>query len=564
LQISNKQCSNETPKFAIFDESAKLELDMKIERENLSPTEIRVKIEMTKEDWQPYLDRKLEKYAKTLKVPGFRPGKIPKNVVLNQLGRNAVENETLEEAVDELYNDYLKQQQLTALGRPQTSIINAPIDQKDPLVLVELTQEIFPQVEIPDAKEIAIEIEDQASIEKSLYNHQLDDLRKKFASLVPVDRPSQDGDFLSVDLVAKQGDKEVEKNLNQSIEIKSDGLSLEGIYKNVLGVKAGDVKTFESNLVGGDHAGEPAQIELTVKSVKTLNLPELDDDFAKLASQFSTYAEFEADLKKSVSANAQNLQLNYASQKLTDLLIEKIEVPIPPQMTERMIASEKYKRMGAIDEKEVEKLNKSLMEAEPEIREHVESEAKLEIILESLARKTQAQVTQEGLAEFIYQNAAASSQDPAEYLKQVQESGQLPYFISHLRNLNGLRIFLSQIVIKDTQGAVLDFGLPQPVQQPVSAETATTESIGTESTVADSAAASSSSAGTAAKKTKSTDSESPAANSIDTDTAATEFTVAESTDTSETAATEPAVTDTKNTKPNENKSTDTNKKEDQV
>jgi trigger factor len=545
---------------------------MKIERENLSPTEIKVKIEMTKEDWQPYLDQKLEKYAKTLKVPGFRPGKIPKNVVLNQLGRNAVENETLEEAVDELYNDHLKQQQLTALGRPQTSIINAPIDQKDPLVLVELTQEIFPQVEIPDVKEFTIEIEDQASIEKSLYSRQLDDLRKKFASLVPVDRPSQDGDFLSVDLVAKQGDKEVEKNLNQSIEIKSDGLPLEGMYKNVLGVKAGDVKTFESNLVGGDHAGEAAQIELTVKSVKTLNLPELDDDFAKLASQFSAYAEFEADLKKSVSANAQNLQLNYASQKLTDLLIEKIEVPIPPQMAERMIASEKYQRMGAIDEKDVEKLNKSLMEAEPEIREHVESEAKLEIILESLARKTQAQVTQEGLAEFIYQNAAASSQDPAEYLKQVQESGQLPYFISHLRNLNGLRIFLSQIVIKDTKGAVLDFSLPQPLQQADSteaatAETATTESTGTKSTIVDSAAASSSSDDAAAKKTKSTDSESGATNSIDADpgdSAVTESTVAAPTDPVATAATEPAATVTKNTKPNENKSTDTNKKEDQV
>ncbi|MDR2538678.1 MAG: trigger factor, partial [Bifidobacteriaceae bacterium] len=293
---------------------------MKIEHENLNETEIKVTLEMTREDWEPYQDKKLTELAKTLKVPGFRPGKVPKAVVLNQLGKTAVENETLEETIHELYRAYLTDKQITVLGRPTTNIINQPIDGRDPYVKVEFTQEAFPEIKLPDAKTVQIQVDTASEIESKLFDTQIQTLREKFATLVAVDRKSKADDYLSIDLKAFQNGQEVESSLNQSIRLNADALVMENMFKNLLGTKAGDVKKFQSTLVGGDHAGESADIEVTVNSVKQMDLPELNDDFAKLSSQYTTYKEQEASLKKSAQDRVKETQINQASQKLMEHL----------------------------------------------------------------------------------------------------------------------------------------------------------------------------------------------------------------------------------------------------
>ena len=192
--------------------------------------------------------------------------------------------------------------------------------------------DVRPEFEIPKYDGLKIEVE-AAEVTPDEVETELENLRSRFGTLITVDRPAAKGDFVQLDLVAKVGETQVDSANSISYEVGSGEL-IEGIDDAVETLTAGESTTFESKLLGGDHEGEMAQIEVTVLSVKERELPEADDDFAQIASQFDTIGELRADLKEQLAKQKTFGQGAEARDKLLAALLEKTEIPVPDSLFE--------------------------------------------------------------------------------------------------------------------------------------------------------------------------------------------------------------------------------------
>jgi trigger factor len=430
----------------------------------LSDSEVEVTLELSKTDWQPYLDKKIPQLAKDLNVPGFRKGKIPAPVVINQLGRTAVENQVLNDVIDELFEKYLTETALIPYGRPKTNVVNAPADDKDPYVKVVLTQNVFPTIQIPQPDTIKVTVKTLAEAEKALFKQEVSQLQEKFGTLISVDRPAQAGDYLSVELRGFQKGKEVETSLNQSVRLIKNQIEMEGLYDALMGAKTDDIRKFTAKLVGGDHRGEEADIEVKVKSVKQVELPKLNDEFAKLASEFSSWKELKANLETAAHNQAAAAQFSEATQKMEDELLAKTPIAVPERMIDDLVAASKRQLVNSLQEKDVAKLNKLLLDAEPALKADAEVDAKIEILYNTLAQQYQIQPTQNEVFNYIYHQALVYSQKPEDLIKQIQESGQLGAIVARVRLMKTRAKFLELITVEDTSGKTIKIE-PQSEEQ---------------------------------------------------------------------------------------------------
>jgi trigger factor len=428
---------------------------MKTSERRLSDSEVEVTLELSKTDWQPYLNKKIPELAKNLNVPGFRKGKIPAQVVLNRLGRTAVENEVLDDVIDELFEKYLTDNSLIPYGRPKTNIVNAPADDKDPYVKVVLTQDVFPTIQIPPPDSIKVTVKTAAEVEKALFEQEISHMQEKFATLVSVDRPAQDGDYLSVELRGFQQGKEVETSLNQSVRLVKNQIEMEGLYDALMGAKTDDIRKFTAKLVGGDHGGEEADIEVKVKSIKQAELPELNDEFAKLASQSSTWEELKGKVETAAHNQAMGAQFSEATQKMEDELLAKTPIAVPEKMIDDLVAASKRQLANSLQEKDVAKLNKLLLDAEPGLKAEAEGDAKIEILYNTMAKQHQIQPTQNEVLNYIYHQALIYNQKPEDLITQIQESGQLGAFVARVRLMKTRAKFLELITVEDTNGKTI-------------------------------------------------------------------------------------------------------------
>jgi len=299
--------------------------------ETLTPTRAKLTVEVTFEELKPSLDAAYRKIAQQITIPGFRRGKVPPALIDRQVGRGAVLDEAINDALPSLYTRALQENELQTLSQPEIDITRLEDGES-----LEFTAEVDvrPEITLPSFDGLAVTVADAVVTEEDV-EEQLQALRERFGTLVDVDRAAQDGDFVTIDLEARRDGEVVEGGQASGVSYQiGRGGMLEGMDEALTGKSAGESGTFETKLVGGELAGEDVEVEVAVTAVKEQQLPELDDEFAQMASEFDTLEELREDLRTRLGNTRRLEQASEARDALLEALLERVDIPVPEAVVE--------------------------------------------------------------------------------------------------------------------------------------------------------------------------------------------------------------------------------------
>jgi trigger factor len=435
--------------------------------ENVGPTRVKLDVEVPFEELKPSLDAAYKKIGSQVRIPGFRPGKVPSRIIDQRIGRAAVLEEAINAALPKAYGDAVRDTGVRALGQPEIEVTKLDDGQS-----LSFTAEVDvrPEITLPSLEGIDVSVDDAQVTEADL-DEQLDALRDRFATLAGVDRPVADGDFVGIDLTATVDGQTVEAGsaTNVSYEVGSGEL-LDGLDEALTGLSAGDSATFRTALQGGDHDGEQAEVEVTVKSVKEKQLPEADDEFAALASEFDTLAQLRDDLRERLGRVKLLEQGAQARDRVLERLLETVEFPLP----ESAVAAEvEYREhdvvhsLGhddALFDQFLARQGQTRENFTGQLRESAQQTVKAQFVLDAIADAQQLGVADAELTEYLVRQAARRNVSPQEFAKQVVDAGSLPALMADVRRNKALASVLSSAVVTDTSGQRVDVSALSPAQ----------------------------------------------------------------------------------------------------
>ncbi|QEW03331.1 trigger factor [Microbacterium lushaniae] len=412
--------------------------------EKLNPTRVKLHITVSPDELKPSIAHAYEHIAQDVQIPGFRKGKVPAPIIDQRIGRGAVLEHAVNEGLDSFYRQAVEAQGVRVIGRPSAEVVSLP-ELKDFSgdLVVEVEVDVRPEFDLPDYDDITITV-DAAEVDDAAIDEELDRLRGRFGTLVTVDRPAATGDFVELNLVATIEGTEIDRAEGVSYEVGSGEL-LEGIDEAIESLTAGEETTFRSKLVGGDHAGEEAEVAVTVTAVKERELPEADDDFAQIASEFDTIGELRDSLKERVAQQSTFAQGSAARDKLVEELLAKVEIPVPPQLIE--------------DEVHTHLENENRLEDDAhraEVTEASEKQFRTQMLLDKVAEQANVQVSQDELTQYLIQSAAQYGMAPQEFVDALQQGNQLPALVGEVARNKALAVALSKVTVVDTDGKPVD------------------------------------------------------------------------------------------------------------
>ncbi|MFT4305716.1 MAG: trigger factor [Microbacterium sp.] len=412
--------------------------------EQLSPTRVKLHITVSPEDLKHSIQHAYEHIARDVQVPGFRKGKVPAPIIDQRIGRGVVLEHAVNEGLDGFYREAIAANEVRVIGRPEAEIVELP-ELKDFSGDLKVTVEVDvrPEFELPAYEGVTITV-DAAEADDAAVDAELDRLRARFGTLVTVERPAKTGDFVELDLVATIDGAEIDRADGVSYELGSGEL-LDGIDEAIDSLTAGEDTTFRSTLVGGDHAGEEAEVAVSVKAVKERELPEADDDFAQMASEFDTIGELRESLAGRVAQQSVFAQGAAAREKLVDLLIEQADIPVPAGVVEAEVQAH-LEGEGRLEDDE----------HRAEVTAASEKQFRTQLVLDKLAEKVNVQVSQEELTQYLIQSAGQYGMSPQEFVEALQEANQLPALVSEIGRNKALGIALSSVNVVDSNGAPVD------------------------------------------------------------------------------------------------------------
>ena len=413
---------------------------MKSTVETLEPTKVRLTVEIPVEELKSEMDKAYKSIANQVSIPGFRKGHVPARIIDQRFGRAAVIEQVVNEVLPGQYSAAVSENELRPMSQPEVEVTEIPSTTGELTGQLVFTAQVdvVPAFDIPEyGKDTVIEV-DPVEVTDEDVQEELDALRGRFASLKTIKRQAKTGDFATIDLVATISGEEVDSVSDVSYEIGS-GTMLDGQDTALRKTHAGDVVTFTSTLKGGDHEGEEAEVTLTVKSVKERELPEADDDFAQMVSEFDTIDELKEDLKKQAAQTKQSQQALQARDRLVENLLSRTEILLPESVIEHELSHRVAEDASA--------------KAKKEAREAIEKEYRTEILAEELAKKNEVQVGQQELFDYAIQMSQNYGMDINRLFSDPQ---QISAVVADLGRAKALIEVLSEVTVKDTAGNDVD------------------------------------------------------------------------------------------------------------
>jgi trigger factor len=433
--------------------------------ETLSPTRVRLAVEVPFEELKPSLDAAYKKIGAQVKVPGFRPGKVPARVIDQRVGRATVLEEAINDALPRVYSKAARDAEIRPLGQPEIDVTNLDDGQS-----LSFTAEvdIRPEINLPELDGIAVTVPDVAVSDDEV-DEQLSGLRDRFGTLKGVERPVQSGDYVSLDLLAMAGGVEVEGGsaTGLSYEVGTGDL-IDGLDDALVGKSVGDSATFTSTLQQGDQAGAEAEITATVNSVKEKELPAIDDEFAQLASEFDTVDELKDDLRTKLGRVKAFEQGSQARDNVLEKLMETVEFPLPESAVKAEIDFREHEIVHSLghDDAMLDRYlgtqGKTRDEFNAELREGAEKSVRGQLLLDAIADKNDVQIGDAELTEYLIREAARYEMPPQEFANQIVQAGNLPDLIAGVRRSKALAGVLESAVITDESGNTVDLSALAP------------------------------------------------------------------------------------------------------
>ena len=428
---------------------------MKSTVETLSPTRVRLAIEVPFAELQPSLQKAYREIGSQVRIPGFRPGKIPTAVIDQRIGRGTVLNEAVQDAIPGQFLAAVREHDVRTLGRPDVEITEFGDGQ--PLRFT-AEVDVRPEFALPSLDDIEVTV-DEIKVGDEEVDEQLTGLRERFATLKTVERAAGNGDYVQLDLAASVDGEEVPGGsaTNVSHEVGS-GQLLPGLDEVLVGMSGGGSTTFTTQLVGGDFAGRDAEVSVTVRSVKEKQLPELDDGFAQLASEFDTLVELRDDLAGRITRVKRVEQLYSARDKALKALVEAAEVPAPDGVVREEVEHRKeamtdqLDRIGASMGEYLEAEGKTEEEVDAELTEAAAEGVRIQLVLDRLADAEDVQVGEEEFRHEVVHRAQRAGVPPQQYYDQLVRSGMAGALFGDVRRAKALGLVMDRVKIADAAG----------------------------------------------------------------------------------------------------------------
>jgi trigger factor len=417
--------------------------------EVLSPTRVRLDVEVAYAELESHVANAYKKVAAQVNIPGFRKGKIPAAMIDQRVGRGAVIDEAINTALPMFYGQAAREHSVAVIGRPEVDVKEF-VDNDKLVFTVEV--DVRPEVVLPDFSKITIEVDDVVVADADV-DEQIESLRTRFGTLTTVEREVKNGDFTTLDMTALIDGKEVDGGQANDIsyEVGSDKM-IDGLDEKLIGMKAGDVKTFETKLIG-QQEDEKGEVTATVKAVKERELPPVDDAFAKLASEFDTLAELKADFVTRLERVKKMEQGAQARDRLVEKLLADNEIPVPDNLVELEV-NDHLEGEGRLEDSE----------HRAEVDGQVRSSLKSDFLLDAIVASEDVQVTEIELTEYLVRTSQRYGMAPQQFAEELQKAGQIQQLVAEVTRAKALASVLGRITVKDASGNVIDLEAlaPQP------------------------------------------------------------------------------------------------------
>ncbi len=428
---------------------------MKSAVENLSPTRVRISIDVDFKDLEPHVTVAYETLAKQVSIPGFRKGKVPRQLIDQRVGRGTVLNEAINSALPDFYTQAARENDVLVVGRPSVDIKEVKDNQ---LLKFEVEVDIRPEVKLPDFSSIELSVDDVVVTDKDL-DEQIEALRTRFGTLTTIEKDAASGDFVTIDLVAELDGKEVEGGTANGIsyEVGSNRM-IDGLDSALEGMKVGESKTFNTQLVGMKE-GDTGEVTVTLQAVKKRELPDLNDEFAKLASEFETLEELKLDSRERLSRLKAMEQGAQARDNLLKHLLDTVEILVPEQLVTDEVNDHLEKENRLEDETH-----------RKEVTDEVTRSVRADFLLDSIVKAEEVQVTEAELTEYLIRTAARYGMSPDQFAQQLSQAGQIAALMAEVARTKALAVVLERVKIKDASGREVDLSklAPKPAEEPKS------------------------------------------------------------------------------------------------
>lgn len=428
---------------------------MKSAVEKLSPTRVKLSIDVPFAELATHIDGAYKSLSEKINIPGFRKGKVPAAMIDQRVGRAAVLDEAINAGLPTFYSQAAKDNDVLVIGRPNVEITEL-VDNEKFSFTVEV--DIRPDIKLPNFSEIKIEVDDVKVTDADI-DEQVESLRTRFGTLKTVDKVVAKGDFVTIDLVATKDGVELDGGVANDLSYEVGSASMiDGLDEAIIGLSKDGEKSFNTALVGMAE-GETGSVKVTVKAVKERELPPVDDEFAKLASEFETLTELKADLSKRLSRVKQMEQGAQARDLLVEKLISTIDIPLPAEIIEAEVNDHLEKEGRLEDDKH-----------RAEVNDEVKTTITREFLLDSIVKAEAIAVNESELTEYLVRASARYGMTPDQFIKEVSQAGQVTTMVAEVARAKALAQVLGRVKVVDKSGNKVDLEALAPKSEPEKSE----------------------------------------------------------------------------------------------
>jgi trigger factor len=413
---------------------------------------MKISIDVPFTELEPHINSAYKALGERITVPGFRKGKVPNAMIEQRVGRGAVLDEAINSALPVFYSNAAREHNVAVIGRPKVDITEL-VDREKLSLTIEV--DIRPELKLPNFSEMTIEVEDVVVSDKEI-DDQIDALRARFGTLTTVEKTIEKGDFVTIDLSAKIDGKEIDGGTVNDISYEvGTNRMVDGLDDALMGLNAGESKRFDTQLVG-QKDGESGTVDVTVKAVKHRDLPELNDDFAKLASEFDSLSELRADITSRLERLKQLEQGSLARDILVERLLESVEIPLPEGLIEDEVHDHLEKEGRLEDDVHRKEVTESATRA---LRE--------EILFDTIVQAENVSVNDAELSEYLIRSSQRYGMTPDQFVKEISDAGQINSMVAEVARAKALAGALGRVKVVTKSGKTIDLEALRP-QAPVS------------------------------------------------------------------------------------------------
>jgi trigger factor len=421
---------------------------------------VKLIVEVEPERFGKDLDRAYRKVAQDVRIPGFRKGKAPRQIIDAQIGKEAVLGEFLEDSVPEYYREALRENDLAPIAEPDIDL--EQVEEGKPLVF-SATVEVRPRLRLEEGDYKGLKVQ-RPSVEVAdrEVDELLDSLRERFAELEKVQRPAAKGDYVVIDLRATVHDAEVPEATRPDFLYEVGAGEFTGkLDEELEGKRAGEILKFNAPLDErfGERSGQEVSFQVLVKEVKGKRLPAADDDFAKTASEFDTLEELKQALREQLEKNKERAADAEVRDRVLQVLIDGTTVDLPEALvddeTEHRVrhAQERAEQLGITLDQLLQLQGIDELRFRADARAHATRAIVADLALEGVARTEDLQVTAEEIGQEIGRLAQALGREPKEVAKSLDRSGQVVALAGDIIRSKALDVLVEHADVTPEDGA---------------------------------------------------------------------------------------------------------------